>query len=142
MKRGKLMSQIKVYVSHSIRGKMGKAATPEYMQDNNNKAIVFGQELRREFPTVNFYVPGDHDEFVLLAFLAKYLNEKQILDVDCMIVDKCNFVIAYTPDGFISGGMQVEINYANLHDIPVLVIDGASNNGLKTIHRHLEGLKT
>ena len=132
------MAQIRAYVSHSIRGKMGKDATPEYMRANNNKAIKLGQELRREFPTIDFYVPGDHDEFVLLAFMAKYLNEKQILDVDCMIVDKCNFVIAYTPDDFISGGMRTEIDYANLHDISVLVIDGVSDNGLKTIHRHLE----
>jgi len=121
---------------------MGKDATDEYMRENNRRAIEFGQELRTVFPAVNFYVPGDHDEFVLIAFIAKLLNENQILFVDCEIVRRCNFLIAYTPDSFISGGMQIEIDYANTCDIPVLVIDGATAAGLEAIHRHLEGLKT
>lgn len=133
---------IRVYCSHSIRGKMGKNATDEHMKANNDKAIEFGKKLRSAFPSINFYVPGDHDEFVLIAFLDKYINETQILAVDCKIVQRCNFLIAYSPDGFISGGMQVEIDYANKEGIPVLVIEGVGVTGLGAIHRHLEGMKS
>jgi hypothetical protein len=119
------MAKIKAYISHSIRGKMGVDATEEYMRANNEKAIKFGKRLANEFPTVDFYVPGEHDEFVLIAYQKKYLTEEQILEIDCDIVQQCNFLIAYTPDDYVSRGMQVEIDYAVNAHIPVLsVVDG------------------
>jgi len=133
---------IRAYASHSIRGKMGKDATPEYMEENNKKAVEFCEQLEKFFPGIDFYCPGRMDEFVLIAHQRGYLGEKQILDVDCEIVQRCNFLIAYSPDGFISGGMQIEIDHANKHGIPVFIISGVSVAGLGAIHRHLEGLKT
>ena len=119
------MSNIRTYVTHSIRGKFGNDATLEQMEANNQKAIDFGVELRKEFPSIDFYIPGDHDEFVTIAYRKNYLDEKQILDVDCDIVSKCNFLTVFSPDDFISKGMKVEIDYAILHSIPVIVaVDG------------------
>lgn len=136
------MSEIRVYVSHSICGKMGKDATDEYMKANNNKAILFGKNLRYHFPSVDLYVPGEHDEFVMIAYRKKIISIPEILDVDCEIINQCNFLIAYSPDGFISNGMQVEIDHANKEGIPVLVVDGTTTAGLGAIHRHLKGMKT
>lgn len=116
------MNQIRVYVSHSIRGKKGKDATLEDMEANNQKAIKFGKRLREQFPNIDFYIPGDHDEFVTIAYICGFLNETQILDVDCEIVQRCNFLIAYAPDNHISNGMQVEVNYAHTNNIPVVYI--------------------
>ncbi len=132
---------IRMYISHCIGGKMGREATDAYMKANNDKAIEFGVVLRKFFPGVIFYVPGDHDEFVMIASRRKFLNIIQILEIDCMIVDRCNVVIAYSPDGFISNGMQCEIDHANKAGIPVLIVDGTTES-LDAIHRHLEGLKT
>ena len=132
-----MKNQIKVYVSHSIRGRKGINATNEDMRHNNALAILFGQSLRRKFPGVNFYVPGDHDEFVLISYRKKYLDEKQILDVDCEIVQSCNFMIAFTPDGYLSRGMKIEIEYAGEHGIPVLIIHKLDKVGQNLINRQL-----
>ena len=132
-----MKKQVKVYVGHSIRGKKGINATNKDMRRNNDKAIVFGKALRRRFPGVDFYVPGDHDEFIIIAYRKKYLTEKQILDVDCMIVQQCNFMIVYSPDGYLSRGMKVEIEYAGENGIPVVVVAKLDKSGLGSIYRQL-----
>lgn len=132
-----MKNQIKVYVSHSIRGKKGENATKEDMRRNNDLAIMFGQALRRKFPGVDFYVPGDHDEFVLIAYSWGLLTEKQILDVDCEIVHGCHFVIAYSPDGYLSKGMKIEIEYANMNGIPVIEVAHLGEAGTAAINQQL-----
>ena len=128
------MSKIRTYVTHSIRGKFGKDATLEQMEANNQKAIDFGVVLREEFPTIDFYIPGDHDEFVTIAYTKGYLNEKTILEVDCNIVSKCNFLTVFSPDDYISRGMQIEIDHAVKSHIPVIsAIDGSYEQYVKRI---------
>ncbi len=135
-----MKKHVRVYMSHSIRGKKGKDATSEDMQHNNALAIVFGQALRRKFPGVDFYVPGDHDEFVLIAYLQKVLTEKQILDIDCEIVRRCCFVVAYSPDGYLSKGMKIEIEYACMYGIPVIIVSRLDKTGVDSINRQLQAL--
>ena len=128
------MSKIRAYVSHAIRGKHGKDATIEQMEANNQKAIEFGVALRKEFSNVEFYIPADHDEFVLEAYKKGYVGEKEVLDVDCIIISKCNFLIVYSPDDYISRGMQIEVDYATLHNIPIIsAIDGTYEEYYKKI---------
>ncbi len=120
-----MSNKIRAYISHSIRGKFGAAATEAQMQANNQKAIKFGKLLAKEFPNIDFYVPGEHDEFVLIAYRWGVLTEKQILDIDCEIVSRCSFLIAYAPDDYISKGMQIEIDHCVLNKIPVIsAVDG------------------
>jgi hypothetical protein len=124
----------RAYVSHSIRGKHGKDATDEQMEENNEKAKAFGRLLSKEFPTIDFYVPGEHDELVLIAYRKDYLTEEQILDVDCDIVSRCNFLIVYSPDDYISRGMQVEVDHAVRNNIPIIsAIDGSYEQYVKRI---------
>lgn len=119
------MSKIRCYVAHSIRGKFGKNATLEQMEANNQKAIKFGGQLAEEFPGIDFYIPGEHDEFIVIAYLKGYLDEKQILDVDCDIVSKCSFLIVYSPDDYVSKGMQIEVDHCVLNKIPIVAaVDG------------------
>ncbi len=132
-----MCKQLKVYVSHSIRGKKGVNATDADMKHNNDLAIIFGKALRRKLPGINFYVPGDHDEFIIIAYREKYLTEKQILDIDCKIVQGCNFIIAYTPDGYLSRGMKVEIEYAGENGIPVILVSCLNETGLNVINRQI-----
>lgn len=103
------MKNLKIYVSHSIRGKHGKDATHKQMIANCQKAIRFGHWLKQSFSGVEWYIPADHDEFVTLAYEKKYLNERQILDVDCTIIrNTCNGVLFYMPDDYLSTGMAIE----------------------------------
>ena len=128
------MSTIKVYISHSIRGKMGDAATKEYMDANNKKAIAFGEALSKEFPNISFHVPGAYEEFVGPAYRKGHLTEKQILDIDCDIISDGSLIVVFSPDDFISKGMKVEIDYAVKHSIPVIVaVDGDYASHFKKI---------
>lgn len=136
-----MKNKIKIYVSHSIRGLKGADATDEDMRINNRRATAFGKILRSMFPKIDFYVPADGDEFVLIAHRKKYLTEKQILDVDCGIVDTCNAVLAYIPDQYISNGMLVEIYHAHSTNKPVLLMKSWAC-GSTIINRYLEQLKT
>lgn len=125
MKGVKMSNDIKVYISHSICGKMGKGATKEYMDANNKKAIAFGKTLGEEFPNIDFHIPGAYEDFVGPAYRKGHLTREQILDVDCDIISRSNFIIVFAPDDYISGGMKVEIDYATLHSIPIIsAIDG------------------
>lgn len=135
-----MCKHLKVYVSHSIRGKKGINATDEDMRHNNDLAIIFGRALRRRFPGVDFYVPGDHDEFVIIAYREKYLTEKQILNVDCQIVKNCNFMVAFSPDGYLSKGMKVEIEFAGENVIPVIVVARPDEDGFDSIERQIQEL--
>ena len=128
------MSKIRAYVSHAIQGKFGAAATTEQMEANNQKAIKFGKQLVEEFPCIDFYVPGYHDEFVLIAYKKNYLTIEQILDVDCVIVSRCNFLVVYSPNDYISKGMKKEIDHAVKSSIPIIsAIDGSYEEYFKRI---------
>ena len=135
------MSKFSVYVSHSIRGTKGVDATHEDMEANNKKATAFGKELRLKFPDVDFYVPADNDEFVILAYEQNYISETEILNVDCRIIDKRSMVLAWIPDQYMSGGMQTEAVHAvitgkllatvrNIHEAEI-VIDAALERMVK-----------
>lgn len=117
------MIKIRVYISHSIRGKYGKNATPTQMKANCDAIIVIAKQLRETIPVAEFYVPAEHEDFVARAYRSGYLTEKQLLDVDCQIIgDTCDAVIIYVPDGDeLQGGRLVEYEYAFKHWIPVLV---------------------
>lgn len=130
----------KAYVSHSIRGEYGPNATVEQMRQHCEIVKQFIDMLRVNMahrkaqgesfaiqlnsgpmilPTdVEFYVPAEHEEFVQLAYAKKYMNEQQILDVDCSIIETCDAVFAFGPPE-LSRGMQIEIAFANEHGIPV-----------------------
>ena len=123
---------MKAYMSHSIRGKMGVDATIEYMDVNNKKAIAFANKLREVFTELNIHVPGEYEEFVEPAYRKGHLTERQILDVDCDIISRSDFIIIYSPDDYVSRGMQVEIDYATLHNIPIIsAIDGTPEEYFK-----------
>lgn len=132
------MSQIRCYVSHPIRGKKGKDATREEMEANNQRAIDFGKKLRVKYPTVNFYVPAEHDEFVLEAYEQQSITEEQILKADCAIVRKCHFLLAVALDDHVSRGMIKEIVEAAKNHIPIFVVP--ENSDLSVIGMFLDSL--
>lgn len=107
------------YFSHPIRGAKGNAATPAEMEANCKKCRIVAHDLVRRFPKMDLYVPADHDEFVSDAFQSGILTDVQILEVDCMIVKKRKFLIAYDPFDHISSGMRIEIDFAHENHIPV-----------------------
>ena len=120
------MDKLRAYISHTIRGKYGEKATDEQRKENSEKCISFGAALREEFPMIDFYIPGEHHEIDTIAYRKEYMTEEQILDIDCTIISRCNFIVVFSPDDYISKGMQIEIDYAVKSHIPVIsAIDGS-----------------
>ncbi len=57
-----------------------------------------------------------------VAYDIGYLVEEEILEIDCLIIDGCDAVIVFVPDGDeLQGGRKVEYNHAVKCSIPVLV---------------------
>ncbi len=117
-----MLQNHRAYLSHSIRGKLGPDATSESMAKNNIKAHEAAVALRCVLPEVCLYVPGEHDEVISLLYQNGRLGEGDILWADCEIIKICDFLLVWSPDGFISTGMQIEIDFAEAHKIPVFVI--------------------
>ncbi len=114
---------MKIYISHSIRGKYGKNATETQMIENCNAIKLVAKRLRETFTGVEFYVPAEHEDFVYIAFHDHYLNEREILEIDCKIIDKsCDTVMVHVPEGDeLQGGRKIEYDFAVKNNIPVVV---------------------
>ncbi len=113
---------MRFYLSHSIRGKYGANATPTQMKEACDKAILIANVLRATFPSIEIYVPAEHEDFVNIAYHEGYLTEQQVLAVDCKIIDGCEGVIIYVPeDDPLQGGREIEYDYACSHGKPVML---------------------
>ena len=112
---------MRYYLSHSIRGKHGVFATLDQMEANCDRVIVVANKIREALPSVDLYVPAEHEDFVHIAFTDGYLNEQQVLEIDCKIIDNCDGVIIFSPpDDKIQGGRAVERDHAIATNIPVM----------------------
>jgi len=118
-----MSNKLRVYISHSIRGAKGADATHEDMAANNRKAIAFVTDLKARFQDeVEFYCPGEHDEFVLVGYELGILSETQILAVDCKIIESRDMILAWAPDQHISNGMMIEVIDASMNGKQVVVV--------------------
>jgi len=112
---------MKVYLSHSIRSPKGNDATHTDMKRNCNRAIAMGDSIRFAIPSVDLYIPGEH-EFPPVGYLLQkgYITAEQILEIDCMIIDECDAVLFFCPpdDCELRGGCLVEYNYAKKANKP------------------------
>ena len=62
------------------------------------------------------------------------MTEEQILDIDCEIISRCSFLIVYSPDDYISKGMQIEVDHCVFNNIPVIAaVDGNDEQYFKRI---------
>ena len=111
---------MEVYLSHSIRGKLGNDSTPESLNKNCLAAIEVGNKIRLECPWANIYIPAEHESFIQKALDKKYITEKQILDVDCDIVAEQDILIIYVPESDeLQGGRLVEHDLASNECMPL-----------------------
>ncbi len=113
---------MKVYLSHSIRGKSGSDATYVEMEKNCQAAITIGELIKYKLFMVDLYIPGKHENFIGIALRDGYLTEKQVLEIDCKIIDTCDAVVVYVPeDDELQGGRLIEHDHAFKTNKPVFV---------------------
>ncbi len=114
------------YFSHSIRGAKGFLATKADMMFNCQVAEMAADCLRANWPTLNLYVPAEHEDFVQLAWEKKYTLEDKILEIDCEILEVRDMMIAYAYQGVISNGMKIEIAHAEKIRLPVFIYENVN----------------
>ena len=135
------MKQIKLYMGHAIRGIKGINATETDMKANNLAAIRAVRVMRAYLHPlpVEIYCPGENDAFVMIAHKRNFLNEEQILDVDCQIVGECDAFVFYAALGP-SKGAEIEMNYARHRDMPVFDMLVLNETYLTQLEKFVEGL--
>jgi hypothetical protein len=141
------MRTIKIYLSHAIRGAKGPDATNAEMQTNINAAMRAASIIRQTLRSVEakyeveieIYCPADHDEFVMIAYRGGFLDEAQILAVDCAIVERCQALIWYSGLGP-SGGAEIEMTHARANDIPTFELPSLETNAIFKLEKQIEEL--
>lgn len=122
-RKKQIKKRMKAYLSHPIRGLKGEQATEEDMQRNRDKATKMGDILNSLFKDMQVYTPASHDDFPAICYRDGYLTINDILEIDCKIMDDCDFLLVYNFEGELSGGMKVEYEHAIKNGIPFWVIE-------------------
>ena len=107
------------YFSHAIRGKAGRDVTAEEMNSNCMIATAVCNWIRQHVPELELYVPAEHEEFIQIAHLKGWFSEKQILEIDCEILERRDMLIVLEIDGWRGGGIGIEIAHAEKQGIPI-----------------------
>ena len=115
--------EVSTYFSHSIRGAKGPLATTEDMRYNCQVAELAAGMLRANWPSMNVYVPAEHEDYVQRAFDRGSHNETEILEIDKEILADRDVLIAFAYRGVISNGMKIEIKHADSLHIPVFIYE-------------------
>ena len=102
------------------------SVTKREMVRNCKEAIKMGNWIRQVVPKVDLYIPAEHEDFVYTAWKLGYLNEDQILDVDCRIISKKQALIVFSKNGWKGGGIGVEMKHARKIGIPIFCVEDMS----------------
>lgn len=113
---------MKFYLSHAIMGKAGASAGCDVQARNCADAKRVAYRLRMLFPKLELYVPAENETFVKIAIDSGHLSVKAVLDIDCKIIDNCDGVIVYVPEGDeLQGGRKVEYDHAVATNKPACI---------------------
>ena len=91
---------------------------------------------------IEIYVPGgDTERFVSLALQFGYMTVKQVLAIDCKIIESFDMVICYVPEGDkLQGGRFVEVQYAEDIGKPFCVFSTTAAAVGFICHKMMEGM--
>ncbi|MFA6690900.1 MAG: hypothetical protein WCR98_02860 [Saccharofermentanales bacterium] len=99
--------KVSVYLSHPIRGHATENID-EAIKKNNEIAKHYAGELRHWFPTVEFYVPAEHDDFPQAAMDLGMLSVDEVLAIDVKIAGDCDVLLMLRPPEGASEGQTYE----------------------------------
>ena len=137
------MIKKRIYFSHYIRGPVDHNPTSDELRAYKQAAKFQGTFFGRLFPhTMDVYIPAEHEDFVGIAYKDKYLTIDQILEIDCKIIDTCDVIIFFAPDGCkLSHGMQVEQDYAIAHDKQIYTYDKLTHIVINDVYHLLDDMQ-
>jgi hypothetical protein len=117
-----------IYLGHPIRGKMtsyGKEDAGIYQYENVNcaQAIANVHWLRKEFPQVRWYCPGEVEIPIQTAHRMGFLTVPQILEVDFHIIKElCSGAVLHKWEP--SKGLAAEQGRCEAWNYPHVVLEG------------------
>ena len=114
---------MRVYLSHAMRGKAGEGCSRTAQTKNCTAAIEVAWAMRNVYGRkLDLYVPAETEPFVQAAYAVDYLSVGEILEIDCRVIDGCDAVVVWVPEGdSLQGGRLVEYDYAKANNIPVVI---------------------
>ena len=74
-----------IYLSHSIRGD-GSVS----IQENCHRAKRLGKKLRKVFPEIEWYLPGETDMVLQILWKNGVISSDEILEADCEFLRTCH----------------------------------------------------
>ena len=99
---------ITAYFAAPVRGRLGDAVDSKVKWDNVQKAIRIGWTIRQAFPSLELFIPHEH-EIVIDQLWRNGLPSHDIITATAQIAVTKDFAIVYDGDG-ITEGMTREID--------------------------------
>lgn len=90
------------------------------------EAYLLDWEKMDNFPKITLYVPAEHDTFVQLAYLHKFITQKQIHFINCNIIHICNLFIQFGDEITMGRRSLKEFSWARDNDIPIFFMPDLS----------------
>lgn len=127
------------YLMAPCRGRLGDAVSPEEKWANVQKAIRIGFSIRRAFPSLDLFVPHEH-EIVIDQLWRNGLSSFDVITATAQIAATKDFSLAYDGDG-ISDGMIREIDVVSKANKPIVYFDLFDEEAKKEIAKAMSNLK-
>jgi dTDP-4-amino-4,6-dideoxygalactose transaminase len=96
------------------------------------KAYLLDWEKMDNFPKITLYIPAEHDTFVQLAYLHKFLTQKQIYFINCNIMHLCNLFIQFGNEEDDRRTYR-EFEWAKENEIPIFFMPDLSEEAIASL---------
>lgn len=131
--------KISAYLAAPVRGKLGDAVSPEEKWANVQKAIRIGYSIRQAFPSLDLFIPHEH-EVIIDQLWRNGLSSKDIITATSQIAIVRDFMIVFEGDG-IGEGMAREIDVVGKTDKPIIYFDLFNEEARREIAKVMSEIK-
>lgn len=127
------------YLAAPVRGKFGDAIDPKKKWDNVQVAMQLGDSIRRVFPSLELFIPHEH-EIIVDRLLRNGLSSDDVITATAQIAADRDFMIVYNGDG-ISEGMMREMSAVYKAGKPIVYFDLFNEEAREEIAKMMSKIK-
>jgi len=104
------------------------------------QAYLIDWEKMNNFPKINLYVPAEHDTFIQLAYLHKFITTKQVSFINCNIIHLCNLFIQFGSEELMKKQPKTEFNWAKSNHIPIYLMPDLGSSAIEVLKFTIEDI--
>ena len=97
------------------------------------RAYLWDWEKMDGLPKCKLYNPADHELFIDTAHDMEMLSDKDIFQVNCAIIQRCDLVILFGNCERTKGSLLEEVKYAKSSRIPIYTMPDLSPTVMQTL---------